>query len=424
MGLLDNPQDVAMLQLGLGLLNAGGPSRMPVSLGQAFGSAGADAIQSYRQAQNDQQMRLMRDMQLKEAQMKMSEMKRQQDLHDAIRGAAKDAYLTPQQQAIGAGGPTQAAANAIPNLQPKFDQNAFISKLYGVDPLMAMEMKQKLTLQPIKLGEGDVLLEPGTYKELAKGQSKSDKLPSAIQEYQFAVGQGYKGSFADFQREMKQAGAMTIQNFPSPMAAVNPVTGQTELVQFGNKGGAKPTGFKPALDAKPPTEAETKAGFYAGNMRSASSVLNQLEKEGLDMSKLGNQVDTAAASGMTNIVASPRAQQARQAQNQWAEQMLRMQTGAAATQDEITRTVATYFPKPGDSQEVVTQKHDMRKQAEQGVFAASGRAQSRIPEGQSISGNKTNTFSMLPPAKDFTGRRMKSDDGSVYRSDGMRWVKE
>ncbi len=34
------------------------------------------------------------------------------------------------------------------------------------------------------------------------------------------------------------------------------------------------------------------------------------------------------------------------------------------------------------------------------------------------------TFGMLPPANQFAGKRMKSDDGSVYRSNGKTWVKE
>ncbi|SDC65212.1 hypothetical protein SAMN05428966_10246 [Massilia sp. PDC64] len=33
-------------------------------------------------------------------------------------------------------------------------------------------------------------------------------------------------------------------------------------------------------------------------------------------------------------------------------------------------------------------------------------------------------FDMLPPAAQFTGRRMRADNGTTYRSDGSKWVKE
>lgn len=135
-----------------------------------------------------------------------------------------------------------------------------------------------------------------------------------------------------------------------------------------------------ATTGKPPTEAEAKAAFYAGNMRAASAVLDNLEKHGFDPTSKKGQIGTYLAGGLTNPLAGKTAQQARQAQNQWAEQMLRMQTGAAATKDEIERTVRTYFPAIGDSAAVVAQKRQQRKQAEQGVFAASGRAAGRVQQ--------------------------------------------
>lgn len=180
MGLLDNPQDAAMMQMAMGLLQAGGPSRTPISLGQAIGSSGQDAMQAYRQAQQAQQVQQMRDLQNQEAQLRLAETKRQQAMQESIRGAAKDSYLSPQQQALMATvGPTPQGAAMIPGLQPKFDTNAFVGKLYGIDPLMAMDMKQKLTPQPIKLGADESLYradpnDPNKLTPIAVGQGKND----------------------------------------------------------------------------------------------------------------------------------------------------------------------------------------------------------------------------------------------------------
>lgn len=67
-GLLDfeDPNTVGAMKLGLGLLSAGGPSRMPVSLGQAIGSAGNDAMDAMKAARQEQVMSKMRDLQMQE----------------------------------------------------------------------------------------------------------------------------------------------------------------------------------------------------------------------------------------------------------------------------------------------------------------------------------------------------------------------
>lgn len=174
MGLLDNPQDAALMQLGLGLLSAGGPSRSPVSLGQAIGSAGQGAMEEYRRTQALQQQMAQRKMQEQMQQMQMDEVMRKQKEAQMIRQAAKDSMLSPQAQAIGNGGPTQANANMIPNLRPQFDSSGFVDRLYGIDPMMAMEMKDKMTPKPIKLGAEESLLDPKTYRPIATGVGKND----------------------------------------------------------------------------------------------------------------------------------------------------------------------------------------------------------------------------------------------------------
>lgn len=47
-----DPRTIALLQTGLGLMQAGGPSRTPVSLGQAFGQAGQQGVSAFQKAQD------------------------------------------------------------------------------------------------------------------------------------------------------------------------------------------------------------------------------------------------------------------------------------------------------------------------------------------------------------------------------------
>jgi conjugal transfer/entry exclusion protein len=375
MGLLDNPKDAAMLQMGLGLLSRSGPSRMPVSLGQALGDSGQEAMGTYQQVDQANQMKQMRDMQMQQQRAQAEEAARRQAALKAFRD-----QLPPQ-------------------LQNQFD----------VDPHGFMQ--QMYAKPKVHVVDGALVDESGNvkYQGTPKAATDIEKLIAARDRY--PIGDPNRKLFdAAIAKASTHAPQVNV-SYGSPVAGEDD-KGNKVFFQPDKKGGTPAIikGVKPSGEVgKAPTEAETKAAFYAGNMKAATRVLDQLEKEGLDMSKLGSQVDTAMAGGMGNLVSSPRAQQARQAQNQWAEQMLRMQTGAAATQDEITRTVATYFPKPGDSSEVVAQKKAMRAQAEQGVFAASGRAQSRVPSGGGKTAVRRGTYGGKPV--------IQYDDGSVEYAD-------
>lgn len=61
----------------------------------------------------------------------------------------------------------------------------------------------------MKLGAGEALIDPRTYKPLFTNP-KEDTTPSAIKEYQFAVNQGYKGTYEQWDRERKRAGATNV----------------------------------------------------------------------------------------------------------------------------------------------------------------------------------------------------------------------
>lgn len=72
-------------------------------------------------------------------------------------------------------------------------------------------LKQSMT--PTKLGEGESLVTrdifgTGGYAPIAKG---GEKLPTEYKEYQKAVEGGFQGSFFDYQRALKQAGATNVQ---------------------------------------------------------------------------------------------------------------------------------------------------------------------------------------------------------------------
>ena len=62
-----------------------------------------------------------------------------------------------------------------------------------------------------------------------------------------------------------------------------------------------------------------------------------------------------------NFFQSEVGQQYEAASRAWAEGALRLQTGAAATADEIQRTRDTYFARPGDTPNTIALKRDLRR---------------------------------------------------------------
>ena len=78
--------------------------------------------------------------------------------------------------------------------------------------------------------------------------------------------------------------------------------------------------------------------------------------------------------GVTNITASPKLQQFRQAADDWIRAKLRRESGAVIAQSEMAKEYEIYFPRIGDSQAVIDQKRGARKEAERSMKTASGRA--------------------------------------------------
>lgn len=386
------------------------------SLGRGLvgGLAGYGAAQDQLQAQDENAFqRQYREMQMDQMRRQMETQRKQNEWRAGLpivmtpKVSDQGAMLNEQDAAFGDEG-TQATIasgqyarpDAPLGITPQVDRDALQAYLMQpespyADKLMEnmlMPSTEKPQLVTVYDEQGRPMqkwLRPGESDGVTVGMGKPDA------DNQSAIGKliaerdklppGHPARVVYDQAIRKQtthAPAAQLNNYGSPVAGIGP-DGNPVFFQPSKGGGAPsivPGVAPPPKPAQPPTEAEAKAAFYASNMRSASAQYDSLVDQGFDPTNPANQVGTAIAGGMTNPLAPKLAQQARQSQNQWAEQMLRMQTGAAATEDETKRTVRTYFPQVGDSPEVVAQKRAMRQQAEQGVFAASGRASNRIPE--------------------------------------------
>lgn len=71
------------------------------------------------------------------------------------------------------------------------------------------------------------------------------------------------------------------------------------------------------------------------------------------------------------------------------------------------------------------EQHNTRyKQAVGNGFQAPYDMEVKLPEKSGSNPAPAQTFPMLPPAAQYAGKRMQSGDGTIYRSNGKKWIKE
>lgn len=169
---------------------------------------------------------------------------------------------------------------------------------------------------------------PG-YADFLNPSKPADK-PAAIREYEYAVSQGYEGTFADYETEMKRAGATSID--------------------FNANQGA--------------------AAGYADRMAAANEVLNdpKLEAAQTDLVEQGK----AGVPVVGNFLTSEEKKLADQAQRDFINAILRRESGAVISPSEFENAKQQYFPQPGDTDAVKQQKKRNRETAIAGVARSAG----------------------------------------------------
>jgi len=297
-----NPQDLKKAKLKAGLLNAGiallsQKPELGQGIGTSLGAALRGGAEGAQQAQADYMQNAMMgysmDRQAKDDAWQAKTRERQQhawDSEDQANEARKAFYSAlPEDQ--------RQLAEAYPEQFGKLYAEAQLRKAFP---------------------------EPSTASK-----------PAALQEYEYAVGQGFKGTFQDWEASKK--GGMAL--------SVDPQTGQVTFQQGGN--------------IKPMTEAQSKDTTYTVRAADALKVFDPLAHNltSFGSSTLGNTPYVG------NYLKSKEYQQAEQAGNEFLQAILRKDTGAAITEGEQALYGDTYLPRPGDSPEVQAQKAQSRARA-------------------------------------------------------------
>ncbi len=208
-----------LLNFGLSLLQSKG------NFGNAVGRAGQVAQLGARDFRQQEELLKRAGVTDQLLQMQLEQAKQQQALQNLPAQFAR----TPQQQAMAAnGGPTVAAANAIPNTPPGFDMPGYLQALTaapGGGPLAAMRVQQamqKEAPQPIISKPGEIARD-ASGKILWSNPDPAGKEPEAIRALKAIYGEGTP----EYGAALKQYGQQMTTHQPGTSVSVN--TGQRGL---------------------------------------------------------------------------------------------------------------------------------------------------------------------------------------------------
>lgn len=172
-------------------------------------------------------------------------------------------------------------------------------------------------------------------------------------------------------------------SFGQPIAVDDGNGGQT-LVQVNPQGQVNKLGLKPGGTLKT-TDGERLTKGYHDRMVAAEAIMRDVGSKGFpnEATAAGRSIPLVGAY-VERRTMTPAQQQFRQAQEDWVRSKLRKESGAAIGKEEMNQEIATYFPQPGDTPQVITQKQGARDVAIAAMRDAAGPA---IPGNTSTRGS-------------------------------------
>lgn len=391
----DNALNQGLLSFGLNLM-----SSKRGNLAGALGEAGLAGLGTANQGLMQARSQGIQDKQLKFQEQQQAFQTAQQQAAEEARKKQQaffDQLPSPQMQATeaalsGGGGPSPANAARMQPVDP-MAQLMYGAAKAGVVPFPTYLQSLQKETAPLKVGANERLLDPRTFKVLLDAQpdpAKQSSLGQLIAEMN-TLPEGdprraiYQQAIA---KTTTHAPATSVTTYGSPVPYTLP-DGGVGYVQPGNKPGAAPmvmadpkTGkpfTKPAdASTKAPTEFEAKAGLYFKSMDTASKVLDDAEQTNAWRPGIAESIAPEGAA-KTFATSEPR-QKYTQAQMQWIDSINRVRSGANLPEIEYNRAVRTFFPVIGEGEAIKKQKAAARKQEEQAMRTAAGKA---LPQGQS-----------------------------------------
>lgn len=146
--------------------------------------------------------------------------------------------------------------------------------------------------------------------------------------------------------------------------------------------------FASSNEGKTPSQSQFAAATYGTRANQAEGVFTDLAKKGYDPTTSGQ----ALARNVPNFMEGLKTENSKrqdQAERNFVNAIMRRESGAAISKDEFSSAEKQYFPRNGDSPEVLRQKELNRKTVGASLIAEGAPAMSRI--GSQMSGIELGT---------------------------------
>lgn len=158
---------------------------------------------------------------------------------------------------------------------------------------------------------------------------------------------------------------------------------------------------------KPLTEFQGKAALFGSRAAAASDLIDKVGPEESGAAKtLQYWQDVPLAGRAANAMASPQAQSLAQAQRDFVNAVMRLESGATISPAEFANATQQYFPQPGDSPQVIAQKKNNREMAIEGLSKLAGPSGGEFVKTQRAAAMKTGGLT--------GGNSVTAPDGSVH----------
>jgi len=416
MGLFDQfsnlspDQNQGLLAAAASLLQSGGPSRMPVSFGQALGGG----LTAYQQSTDASRRRKLEEEQaaqvakltglkIKDAESDLSNQSAMRDRAEQLRqfyignaaGGAAGAGSSEAEPAVASAAAPTSGGSGGQNMGLYQQRLAMAQKLRDAGFATEADAQEAsaLKFQPKvkgweKVQQGGKVLFAPFFEDGTSGAP----VPLEVAEKLEKINTGGKTELAN---PYTGATVRTLQNTQTPDSIAS-VAATLQGQKLANDRGIEANEIargRLAVD-KAPTEFQGKSAAYGLRAREADKILNEVQGK-YSPAKINakNAVSEwpivgGALGAIQNNTLSDTDQKAEQAQRNFVNAVLRQESGAAISPSEFENAKKQYFPQPGDSKAVIAQKDVNRKLAIQGFDSNAGRAKIMAPGAAATGGWK------------------------------------
>ena len=356
--LMNQAREQGTTNLGLALLQAGGPTTVPGGFGQRLGQAGMQAMQANQGLMDKGLERLMAARKLQQEQ---AQLLRKEEFRNALPGLFKT-QTVEQMDAYGRPG---AGEVRPPETTTAFDQNAAMRLAmqypeFAKDYFGGVSSVRDL-FKPVteKIGEGETLYDVRTGKPIAQGTPKSKFKPGDTRDYI----QGNQKITQEFQTD-----------------------GTWKTIAAG-------AAFAPPsqVNVNMPTESERTAGFLTNRLQAGIDQLQTAigQNPSAQTPKIGAEAVkfVTGSDYLKNLMNPASRQQVEAAQLEILDSALTLGTGAAYTREQLMNYQKSYFPQLGDKPSTIADKQKRLETLLESARIKSGRAApqtSGLPSGVTV----------------------------------------